>query len=107
LFKGKKSETYAVIPKGIDNYNEYFSNESKIELDTFYSLIKDTKNQKWFKDEPDEFPYIIALGKKGMQPGDNVIRGIIIEYYYDENNSEVAHRKYFEKKIFVKKDSIE
>ncbi|WP_034045128.1 hypothetical protein [Wocania ichthyoenteri] len=106
LFKDKESEIYILLPHIIGNLNSDFSNEHRIKLDTFYSLKKDIKNQKWFSNEQAKYPYIAAFGKKSLKKGKNIIRGIILESYFDKNKSvDIMHRKYFEKEIFVK-DSI-
>jgi antitoxin component YwqK of YwqJK toxin-antitoxin module len=107
LFKEEKSSVYVLMPKGKKNFNKDFSNERKIELDTFYSLSKDLKNQKWFKDEKEKYPFIVAFGKKDLNLGKNVVRGIIVEHYFNKrDSSEFAHRSYFEKDVYVR-DTLE
>tara|TARA_R100001377_G_scaffold21872_1_gene11661 strand:+ start:94 stop:1008 length:915 start_codon:yes stop_codon:yes gene_type:complete len=108
IFKEKESEIYVVVPKSGFNFNKDFSNEKEIELDTFYNLTKDIKNQRWFPN--DDFSLTVAFGKKFTSTGKHIVRGYIVEYYEQEPDSigviKEEHKKYFEIPIYVK-DTIE
>ncbi|MFC4722430.1 hypothetical protein ACFO5O_08855 [Geojedonia litorea] len=116
--RSKPSKEYpirlrAFIARQEKNYNYDFSNEKKVELDTFYDLSIDTINKKWFKGvEPES---LVVIGQYFDSIGDKTIRGYYQQYSYGpfkkmENgnkiDSVIGYKTYFEKKIYVK-DSLE
>ncbi|WP_139062505.1 MULTISPECIES: hypothetical protein [Aquimarina] len=101
FFKGKPSEILICLPKNeTENFNEDFSNEREIVLDTFYNIQHDIKNQKNF--EGHSKPYSAAFGKWfKMTTGKKNIRGFI-EEYYKEKDSVKSTKMYFDIPIYIK-----
>lgn len=102
-FEKYNSELYVII----GDFNEDFSNEKEIKLDTFYCLAKDLENRKnlsWLNDK-----YSVAFGKKYTTSGSKVLRGYAMEYFKrkptNPNEGEPVEGKkriYFEKRLYVK-----
>jgi len=108
FFKSKESKMMVFLAKGSSNFTKNFSNESKIVLDTFYDLTKDTINQKYYKNF--DFSKIVVFGKWFDKTGRKDIRGYVSEYYEKEpteNDSIVKEERiiYFDIPIYVK-DSV-
>lgn len=99
VFKDKKSDVIVVL----GDFNEDFSNVKEVKRDTFFNLVKDVENQKWFPD--DDFNYTLAFGKWFNTSGEKEIRGYVSEYFKDSIKNEHEIRTYFKKRLFVK-DSI-
>lgn len=105
LFKNKNSEILLCIPKyENENFNKDFSNENLIELDTFYNLMIDKKNQKLFIEASK--PYTVIFNQKLNNPGNKIIKGFIMEYYQDIDSLGKEYREvsksYFEFDVYVK-----
>ncbi len=100
FFKGKPSEILICLPKNeTENFNEDFSNEKEILLDTFYNIQHDIKNQKNF--EGHSKPYSAAFGKWfKTTTGKKNIRGFI-EEYYKEKDSVKSTKMYFDIPIYI------
>jgi len=107
IFYEKNSEICVLLPSDGYSFNEDFSNEEEIKLDTFHNLTIDIKNQKWFPNV--EFRHFVAFGKKYNTIGKKKVRGYVLEYYEQEPDSNdmwrEEHKKYFEIPIYIK-DSI-
>lgn len=111
LIRDKNSKAIVLIANSNkNNFNDDFSNETKVELDTFYNLSIDKENQKWFSNV--EQKYFVTFGYYFEKPGNKTLRGYLLEYatgdFSDEFGKEMdslVSRTYFEKKIFVK-DSL-
>ncbi|WP_298537804.1 hypothetical protein [uncultured Algibacter sp.] len=103
LFENANSEATVCLPYDENvNFDKNFSNDGKIQIDTFYNLKKDIKNQQWF---PNNNPnYTVVFGKKFKTSGKKIIRGYVLEFY--ENNNDSINREerkiYFEKEVYVK-----
>jgi len=105
LAREYNSEIMMLLAKETANFNENFSNESEVKLDTFYSLNIDETNRVNFPDA--NFNYVAVFGRWFKSPGEKLLRGYMREYFErnpTENDSIVRgeRRVYFEKKIFVK-----
>lgn len=103
LLEDKGSQIMVLIGKSETPFNKDFSNEDKVKLDTFYNLTIDVENQKWF--EGAEKKYFTTFGYYFETPGEKTLRGYMLEYAvgnFENNMDSIIHRKYFEKKIYVK-----
>ncbi|WP_106795202.1 hypothetical protein [Aquimarina sp. Aq78] len=102
LFKGKSSEIFVCLPNGEKiEFDEDFSNEREIKLDTFYNLQHDIKNQINFSKDISK-PYSAAFGKWfKTTTGKKNIRGFI-EEYYKEKDSVKSTKMYFDIPIYIK-----
>ncbi|MEQ6123696.1 hypothetical protein AAON49_05800 [Pseudotenacibaculum sp. MALMAid0570] len=111
LFKNRESEILVYLPiRDEENFNKDFSNEKNVRLDTFHNLSKDVvENQKLL--EGFNPKHVVIFGKYYLTPGKKVVRGIIVEYYFQNDESSEGgqmrkeNKTYFEKEIFVK-DSL-
>ncbi|MBA3986404.1 MAG: hypothetical protein H0X63_07510 [Flavobacteriales bacterium] len=100
VFKDKNSEAIVVMGRTEHNYNKDFSNIQEIKTDTFYSLQKNVKNQRYF---PDDDPnYTVVFGKWFKTPGKKILRGYLSENYKDNTDGYKEKRIFFEKSIYVK-----
>jgi hypothetical protein len=110
LFSKKDSEIEVILPSGGKNsFNNDFSNFGKLSLDTFPSINNNSKIIELF---PGSNPkHISLIGKRFSSSGKKIVRGVIVEYYYDgdiskqESQIRKENKTYFEKQIFVKKPS--
>lgn len=88
----------------LGDFDKDFSNIAEVKKDTFYNLLIDVDNQKWF---PEENPAAtVVFGKWFESKGEKTIRGYLTEYYEVDSTINKESRVYFEKNIYVK-DSIE
>jgi len=117
IYKNKKVSTKLILPKSKNNFNKDFSNESLIEVDTFYSLHENPKNQKWIPEIVD-YNQVVTFVKEFNSSGNHYFRGYLIESYLNEENDldevvkdslhekvlKIEHKKYFEIPIFIQPD---
>lgn len=111
LFKDENSSVMVIIPKDYsENFNEDFSNLEEVVKDTVHNLNieKDIRSQLGLGIE-ENYQYTVFFGRFFNTPGLKKFRGIIVEYYYTENNipdslnnNYYEHKQYFEKTIYVK-----
>lgn len=102
-FVGGGVKSKVLISSGFDNkINDDFSNLNSIKLDTIPSLGMDKINGPTFPDFDQE--KCVAFGKWFNKQGENILRGVLFEYY-ETNSRKKENRFYFERKIFVK-DSL-
>lgn len=88
----------------LGDFDKDFSNIAEVKKDTFYNLLKDVDNQKWF---PEENPATtVVFGRWFDSVGEKTIRGYLTEYYKVDSTLNKESRVYFEKRLYVK-DSIE
>lgn len=112
LLRNENSQALVLIANSnSEKFNDDFSNETKVELDTFYNLTIDKENQKWFNNVDQK--YFVTFGYHFENPGDKILRGYLLEYAKGDFSNEfgkemdsLVFKTYFEKKIFVK-DSLE
>ncbi|PKP24050.1 MAG: hypothetical protein CVU03_13930 [Bacteroidetes bacterium HGW-Bacteroidetes-2] len=98
---GVKSKIF--ISSGYGNkINDDFSNLNSIKLDTVYNLGMDNINGSTFPDFDQD--KCVAFGKWFNKQGENILRGVLVEYY-ETDSQKKENRFYFERKIFVK-DSL-
>ncbi|MEM9078752.1 MAG: hypothetical protein AAGC43_17050 [Bacteroidota bacterium] len=103
LLDEQDSQAMVLIAKSKTNFNDDFSNEKEVELDTFYNLTIDTINQKWFRGV--EKKYFTVFGYYFDTPGEKLLRGYMLEYAtgeFEDGIDSLTSKKYFEKKIFVR-----
>ncbi|CAM1363672.1 hypothetical protein TSEDIMI_220034 [Tenacibaculum sediminilitoris] len=99
LLREYNSEITMLLAKEDDNFNERFSNENEVKLDTF-------RNIKYDKDNIDNFTgpdkqYVAVFGRWFKTPGEKTLRGYMLEHAKNDSVS-LERRVYFEKKIYVK-----
>ena len=112
LLRNENSQALVLIANSnSEKFNDDFSHETKVELDTFYNLTIDKENQKWFNNV--EQKYFVTFGYYFENPGNKILRGYLLEYAKGDFSNEfgkemdsLVFKTYFEKKIFVK-DSLE
>lgn len=88
----------------LGNFNKDFSNIAEVKKDTFYNLLVDVENQKWFPEHNPEST--VVFGQWFKTVGEKTIRGYLTEYYEIESGFNKESRVFFEKKLYVK-DSID
>jgi|SRR5690554_510077 len=99
VYKDNSSKVIVIL----GDFNEDFSNVTKVKQDTFFCLTNDIENQKWF---PNDDPQTtVAFGRWFETTGRKIIRGYLSEFYIDKKQKHHERRTYFEKEVFVK-DSI-
>lgn len=95
------SEMEVLIPDNEIEINNNFSNLDKIKWDTIPSF----KNSGLLTDNyPENAPinHIAEFGYQFENKGLKKLRGIIIEYAYNQKGNRVERKLYFEKEIFIK-----
>ncbi len=107
LLRSKNSEIVMYLGKEGDNFNDNFSNEDQVKLDTFPNLKLDTTNKTNFERSGHEEQYTAVFGRWFKTPGEKILRGYMKEFFErdpteDDSIIKGEHRVYFEKKIFVK-----
>ncbi len=99
------SEIMMFLAKENSNFNDDFSNEHEVKLDTFFNLNIDEENIKNFPEGTNK-NYVVVFGRWFKTPGDKVLRGYMKEYWTklddDKDTLELERKVYFEKKIYVK-----
>lgn len=103
ILRNNDSQIMVLIGNSKSPFNQDFSNESEVKLDTFYNLTIDKENQKWF--EGVDRKYFTAFGYYFKTPGEKTLRGYMLEYAvgdFGNNLDSLTHKVYFEKTIYVK-----
>lgn len=109
LGRENNSQIIMLLAKEEHNFNDHFSNESQVKLDTFYNLMIDKQNRVNFNigTDKDGYRYIVAFGRWFEKPGKKKLRGYMLEFFnYKSINNQplkrAERRVYFEKEIYVK-----
>ena len=104
LMRKHNSEIMMLLAKENNNYNNTFSNENEVKLDTFKNIKFDKNNIDNFTGEDKQ--YVAVFGRWFKTSGEKTLRGYMKEYatFLNENGDTLkGERKvYFEKKIYVK-----
>ncbi len=111
LLRNYNSETMVLMAKEDFNFNEDFSNEREVKLDTFVNVNHDKTNKPIFENKGFELNYVVVFGRWFSTPGEKIIRGYTREYFEREptendDNVRGEYKVYFEKRIYVK-DTLE
>lgn len=101
------SESMVLMAKDKLNFNEYFSNENEVKLDTFRCVKYDKINRPNFETTGLELNYVVVFGRWFKTPGEKLLRGYMREYFErepteDDDSIKGEYRVYFEKEIYVK-----
>ena len=106
LARNYNSEIMMLLAKEKSNFNQDFSNEKNVVLDTFPNLKYDKVNQNNFQ-KGTSLEYVAVFGRWFDTPGKKILRGYVREYFEREPTKEDSiikgeTRVYFEKEIYVK-----
>ena len=114
VFKDKNSSIKVILTKDYSiDFNEDFSNINEVVMDTTENLNLEEDYRKALGITSD-FRKTAIFGRYFDKAGPIKLRGILVEYYYDNLDDDVnkpnyfENKKYFEKEIFVKSsDTLE
>lgn len=107
LGRDYNSQIVMLLAKEKYNFNDDFSNEDNVKLDTFPNLLNDKDNWENFPSSTSEQKrYISVFGRWFDKPGKKILRGYMLESFkikrVDGQYDKASRRVYFEKQVYVK-----